>query len=203
MPVNDPLFAVGRHHPRALVQRMPIVPMLATEILAHRHMECGWRPEPNTGFAACALGIPPIFSPVGVDDQPARNRMLQQLQRSCLATRNGAPMLAHADKSCGPACLEARWCSLPCARSRGGPCASAHRTLRRRPRRPRRVRDTIVLAHRNRFEYTQLDEFHENRGRARPQLYSRLIPARYEACWAVLQQGSPELSGRGTKRDRG
>ena len=54
-----------------------------------------------------------------------------------------------------------------------------------------------------RFEYTQLDEFHENRGRTGLRLYSRLIPARYEAGWAVLQQGSPELSGRAAKRDRG
>ena len=42
-----------------------------------------------------------------------------------------------------------------------------------------------------RFEYTQLDEFHENRRRTGLRLYSRLIPARNEAGWAVLQQGSP------------
>jgi hypothetical protein len=43
----------------------------------------------------------------------------------------------------------------------------------------------------NRFEYTQLDEFHENRGRAGLQLYSRLIPAIHEASWTMLQQLCP------------
>ena len=60
-----------------------------------------------------------------------------------------------------------------------------------------------MLVHRNRFEYIQLDEFHENRGRTGLQLYSRLIPARYEAGWAVLQQGSLVLSGRGAERESG
>ena len=55
----------------------------------------------------------------------------------------------------------------------------------------------------NRFEYTHLDEFHENRGRTGLRLYSRLIPARYEAGWAVLQKGSPGLSGTGAKRESG
>ena len=41
------------------------------------------------------------------------------------------------------------------------------------------------------FEYIQLDEFHENRGRTGLQLYSRLIPAIHEAFWTMLQQLSP------------